>query len=339
MVCTHNDADHTNGIIGLLEAGLACREIWLPGRWLSLMKDVSQPGEMVIDDIIKGAIEYWNETPEASRLAQNSLEDVGAALSDPTPPELESTPLEGDKPVDWPDDVVKALEQSGNLPEAKGREPWWRWHIPPLQRPLGDPPGFLRVVREAIDAAYRIRRIAQMAFDNGIPVRWFEHSPSKASGGIPGFLHCVSARQVGRVFPYRPLFRGLALTTVNKESLVLYSPPNRQSPGVLFCADSNLHSMKLPIRQRDLITVPHHGSEDNQSAYMVISGAVGPTLSSLTWVRSDSRTSQRPGNTYRQLPGTKICTICRVGPPKQRVMMIGRRGRWARQPGIRQCAC
>lgn len=339
VVCTHNDADHANGIIGFLEAGFTCREIWLPGRWLSVVKDVSQPAEMVIDEIVKGAIEYWKETSDATRLVQKSLEDVGATLSDPAPPELETTPLEGDKPVDWPDDVVKALEQAGAPPEAKDWEPWWKWHIPPPHGPLGNPPGFWRVVREAIDAAHRIRKIAQLAFDNGVPVRWFEHAPSKASGGIPGFLHPVSARQVGRVFPYRPLFRGLALTTVNKESLVLYSPPNTQSPGVLFCADSNLHSMNLPIQRRDLITVPHHGSEDNQSAYMAISSAVGSTLSSLTWVRSDSRTSQRPGITYRQLLGTKICTVCRAGPPKQRVIMIGRRGRWACQTGLRQCGC
>src|SRR5262249_49339339 len=43
IVCTHNDADHTNGIIGFLEAALPCREIWLPGSWLTTVKDLMRP--------------------------------------------------------------------------------------------------------------------------------------------------------------------------------------------------------------------------------------------------------------------------------------------------------
>jgi len=34
ILCTHNDADHANGILGFLEGGLRCEEVWLPGRWL-----------------------------------------------------------------------------------------------------------------------------------------------------------------------------------------------------------------------------------------------------------------------------------------------------------------
>lgn len=31
LVCTHCDADHANGIFGFLQAGLTCKEVWLPG--------------------------------------------------------------------------------------------------------------------------------------------------------------------------------------------------------------------------------------------------------------------------------------------------------------------
>jgi beta-lactamase superfamily II metal-dependent hydrolase len=41
VICTHNDADHADGIIGLLEnwPGII-KEVWLPGSWTFRMKDL-----------------------------------------------------------------------------------------------------------------------------------------------------------------------------------------------------------------------------------------------------------------------------------------------------------
>lgn len=270
VVCTHNDADHANGIIGFLDAGFACREIWLPGRWLDVLKDVLPPDEVVVDDVIGGAIKYWSDAVEGNQRPPESLEEVGTLLSEPAPPRLEAQLWQGNDPADWPEDVAEAFEPAEALVEPEDSELWWRQYIPVTGRPIAEPAGFWQVVREAIEAAKRIREIARLAFDNGVPVRWFEHAPHGPSGGIPGFLHPVGARQVVRVFPYRPLFERLALTTVNKESLVLYSPRDTQSPGVLFCAHSDLRSMILSIQPRDLITVPHHGAEANRDAYTSI---------------------------------------------------------------------
>ncbi|MFE5131676.1 hypothetical protein ACFRAZ_26815, partial [Bacillus mobilis] len=30
LVCTHNDADHAQGILGFLRSSLTCKEVWLP---------------------------------------------------------------------------------------------------------------------------------------------------------------------------------------------------------------------------------------------------------------------------------------------------------------------
>jgi hypothetical protein len=144
---------------------------------------------------------------------------------------------------------------------------------------------------------------------------------------------------VVRVFPSGTLFTRLALTTVNKESLVLYSPRDHQAPGVLFCADSDLQGVPLPLRPLDLITVPHHGAEANQDMYIAVKSALGESLNTLTWVRSDSRAKKLPCSAYCELPGRKFCTVCRTGPPKQRVVIIGRGGFWARQAKVRSCEC
>ena len=161
----------------------------------------------------------------------------------------------------------------------------------------------------------------------------------KSDGGIIGFLHVLSARPVAKVFPSGTLFSRLALTTVNKESLVLYSPGDRQSPGVLFCADSDLQGIPLPLRPRDLITAPHHGAEANQDVYIAVESALGSSVNTLTWVRGDSRVKKRPCSTYCGLPGRKFCTVCRTGPPKQRVAIFGRGGFWARHSKVRLCEC
>lgn len=38
LVCTHNDADHAEGVIGFLESGLHCGELWLPATWLDALR-------------------------------------------------------------------------------------------------------------------------------------------------------------------------------------------------------------------------------------------------------------------------------------------------------------
>ena len=40
IVCTHNDADHANGVLGLLESGFPVREVWLPASWVDRLEDI-----------------------------------------------------------------------------------------------------------------------------------------------------------------------------------------------------------------------------------------------------------------------------------------------------------
>jgi glyoxylase-like metal-dependent hydrolase (beta-lactamase superfamily II) len=48
LVATHNDADHPNGVLGFLRAGLTCNEVWLPGRWAQLLPQVLRRWEEVV---------------------------------------------------------------------------------------------------------------------------------------------------------------------------------------------------------------------------------------------------------------------------------------------------
>lgn len=330
LVCTHNDADHANGVIGFLEAALTCREIWLPGSWLGTLGDLMRPDAEVFRDIIKGALEFWPDTDMSGDRRLTTIEEVGASVFEAG---FEAELTEDDSPREWPKDVAETIDESEHFLSDSWSN-WW------LNIPANDlPAGYWRLVRGGIEAGERIRRIARLAYQNGIPVRWFQHYPTRPFGGIPSFLHALSARQVIRVSPSGTLFARLALTTVNKQSLVLYSPAERKSPGVLFCADSDLADIQIPVCPHDLITAPHHGAEANESAYTAIAKAVGSELHTVTWVRSDSRSIKRPCMAYRKLFGKRFCTVCRIGPPKQAVRFFGRNGRWIRQRNVRPCIC
>lgn len=336
IVCTHNDADHTNGIIGFLEAALACREIWLPGSWLATVKDLMRPDGEVYTDIVNGALEFWERNDMTPDESPSTIEEVGAQVSDIN---VDSEVWKGENPSEWPEDVADAIEASDDSILPYDWYGWWRKYVPPPHYPLPHPSQFWDVVKGAIEAGERIKCIARLAYSNGVPVRWFQHDPQHAFGGIPDFLHVLSARQVVRVFPYGTLFARLALTTVNKRSLVLYSPGNNQSPGALFCSDSDLQGTRIPVRPRDLITAPHHGAQANECAYSAVASAIGQDLSTLTWVRSDTRVKKRPCAAYRALPGRRFCTICRIGLSKQPVVIFSRRGFWVRQNKVRPCIC
>lgn len=56
VVVTHNDSDHTNGIIGFLESGLKCEEIWLPAQWARVLEYASRPWDEVVS-LIDEAVE------------------------------------------------------------------------------------------------------------------------------------------------------------------------------------------------------------------------------------------------------------------------------------------
>ena len=66
VVCTHNDADHANGIIGFMKGGLRCDEIWLPGTWSYRLHDLAtNPFDF--------ARELWNDVSETAISDNESL--------------------------------------------------------------------------------------------------------------------------------------------------------------------------------------------------------------------------------------------------------------------------
>ena len=348
-VCTHNDADHANGILGFLEAGFRCEEMWLPGRWLAALPDVLKP-------FVEVFVELAANVAQVNALSNTEKEQSGLspieAYGEDLRGHLDEAPMSDDGPPvgedGWPEPYVSMLEQAEPWEVA----PWVRlwppedWPFFPYRHYQRLDPAGVQLLWSAIDAASRIRAIAIEAFHRGIPVRWFEFATTKPSGGVAA-LRPINARAVARVRPRVGLLLDLlALTVSNKESLVFWSPPTDRYPGVLFTADSDLSGVDLSLQLSGAIaTAPHHGSEANAKAYVAIAMAMAmqEISSSVTWVRSDGRYRGRPGQTYRGLSSRRLCTLCRLSgstsPPKQSVHLFTRGGVWTRHRDTAACSC
>jgi hypothetical protein len=347
ILCTHNDADHANGILGFLEGGLRCEEVWLPGRWLSVLPDLLKPFVEVfvklVDNIAATDSSSNMEKPESSfSLIEAYAERVRSPLSEAPTEEGPSVAEDG-----WPESYRQMLEQAEPWEVfPRGLAPWdpedWPFWPYCHYRRLG--PAGIRLLWSAIDAAGRIRAIATKAFHRGLPVRWFEFDTASPSGGVSA-LQPLNARAVTRVcHRVGPLLARLALTVTNKESLVFWSPPTELHPAVLFTADSDLADIRLPSQlDRAIATAPHHGSEANANAYRAVAVAAQNGALSITWVRSDGRYRTRPGSTYLGLTSRRLCTLCRraggSSTIKQAVHLYSRGGAWTRHRASGVCTC
>jgi hypothetical protein len=307
-VCTHADADHVNGLIGLLESSIApVREVWLPGQLSERLADIVDPSWDTIDELVQNIAES----------DADSLEFV--TLPERRPPS--DGPTEGGEAVDLGSFVRGMVSKRGY---------WWdidrRYY---LHRRHGI---YMTAAKQnlwfdAIDTADRIRRLAMAAHHHGARLRWFDHDLFSSQGvprGGESFLRPLNSVEIQRK-PAREkpsVLMALALTVSNRNSLVFAAPEQQDWSGVVFSADSDLDcSGHIPAFQRKaIITAPHHGSEANEKAYARAAKQMGSSLG--WWIRSDGDFGSRPGATFKkQNPHQRRRTLC-TGPsraPKQPV--------------------
>ena len=333
LVCTHNDADHASGVLGLLRCGFPCQEVWLPGSWTYRLRDLLSDPSQFIHELVHDV------SQRGAGKKVGRLDEIGDSLADdnietPTIPEGAQGPLDalGSTVTSEQDDPMGLL--------------WpylWSAALWPVPLRSWPQPEMVHLLAESVSAVQRIKEIAALAYSQGARVRWFEFRKDAARRvGQPDFLELVNAAEVPEI-PTRQLtaLDWLALTTANKRSLVLISPSNRAdcSPMILFTSDSDLR-FQAPVNWEPgmIITAPHHGSEDNASAYERFNKDASEK-ETVIWVRSDGRFKCRPGPSYMGV-SPRICTLCRGSSHhKQRVQLLGTHGQWNPAPGVRACQC
>lgn len=200
LVCTHNDADHACGVLGLLRSGLRCREVWLPGSWTDRLEDLLLHPESFTEELISN-IEEIEVSPERRPSLQALGDRYGESIMQ------QGRDYEGAVTIDA-DALSEALEMTPDM-ETYGDTswlyypPWWpgnwlnrwcelRWMF---QR---DHERF-RLFVEALSAATLIREISLAAYHIGASIRWFQYDSMSNSGGDPNHLVPINAHEIFRI--------------------------------------------------------------------------------------------------------------------------------------------
>lgn len=327
VICTHGDSDHAGGLTDLLAQTGAptVGEFWLPGQWANhiepLLKNPQGFVERMGDEIY-------------DLLAEHRDFDFSRPFEDQLIPDLDGQD----------DGAPGAPGQDGSWSDTAPLEPdpaWWRAlvnevHTQPLPKPTWMPPpapvhGRMQqlseeqqkqraaVVADAINTAKLIYEIAMQAAKNRVPVRWFDF-PAFAGGQAPiggwtGVLEPLNACEL--VTPPKPasasFARFIALSRINRHSLVFHALETKSSPSVLFCGDSPLKGGRKTawpgFRQKPTrgfaATAPHHGRASNAGAYAIAEG--WGTGGRIFWVRAGGG-AKVPCN---ELKGRwRSCTSC-----------------------------
>ena len=308
LVCTHNDADHADGVWGFLEAGLPCEEVWLPGTWTSRLDDLLLRPREFAEELVRDI----DSVPDEAAV---TLETI--ALGEASRPE-------GGRREGNPDEARRFIGELLDLASWIDRFIVWPpWRAIPRPR--------MPLLIEALAAGERIRRIAMAAHAAGVPIRWLEYGDGHHRAGP---LTCINAHELVAMPGGMSALVYLSLTVQNKQSLVCTLTPDG-APAALFTADSDLTFRNpVPWSRGMLITAPHHGSDANAAAYQRAAREhKGPAL----WVRSDGWYKSRPGSHYTKQE-VRYCTRCRRTRTVQEIVVVARGQQWE-APGISPCSC
>ncbi len=327
LVCTHNDADHADGVLGYLEAGLRCEEVWLPGSWTGRLDDLLLDPARFEEELFGGVAEIASDASD--------LEELSSHLKDNDPKRnVESRPVDEQAPRAAIEG--QAGKRNANTIGSLLDLGLWSQTWPNLRRTPSRLAGLTAAQRflliDALAAGERIRRIALAAHAHGHPIRWLKYGDGSYDAGP---LSCINAGELIALPDPLPALWYLSLTVQNKESLVCRLAGDQESPPVLLTADSDLSfPERIPWERGMVITAPHHGSDANSAAYDRFAMQCHDPV---CWVRSDGWYSKRPGARYLGLP-MRYCTRCRPIRKTQEVLFSGRAGVWHAKGSI-PCAC
>jgi hypothetical protein len=286
IIVTHNDGDHTGGVIELL-SDINCvtiKEIWLPATWASIIEYIN--GQEYID-FPEGFILEENLSDESSeddlifeKFSKNEivLKQKEKYLST--------------------NDSVKFNEDTGyidNLNIDADYDYTTKEIFELLTSNLsvfchiGRKSNYFQLLAKSLLSIKinNIQTIYQLARRKKIKIRWFmpkdyltNLNNNQVRGSNFRALNSEEVFAAPKIKNQSMLLCIAALTPVNAYSLV-FEYLNDQTPVVLFSADNDfnfLRSNSLAYQSEILWTAPHHGTNTNALAYRKISSSNKITL-------------------------------------------------------------
>lgn len=319
-ICSHNDNDHANGFIGLLELKRKkIKEIWLPGIWASILqyiKDEIKKDEQIdlfhklFDDLVKKE----EDVNDLEKLLDNYFKGR----------ELDSLYDKEAEAIDYKT-FNNELSFFSGLMDSEGHVHAERIYDSCLFKYSGhcmhcnnlkQCKPQLHNIKIKLD---RIIEIAILAYKRECTIRWFEPQEGSAINEIKkdyGFVS-LNSTQLGvrKLKDFLCFLQAISLTEENKYSLAFeYCLKDKDKdedededngiPIVRFSADSNCTCQSSdPYVNNIIVTAPHHGSAANANVYSRING------NNIIWVRSDRKKSDRPCDAFKKMKN-RYCLAC-----------------------------
>jgi hypothetical protein len=390
-VCSHSDHDHSGGFPDFIATwtseGNEIGEFWLPALWSPALPELLINPDRVITRLMDGAarvardiireedrsIAVMATTDDGARSSFRSIEQMiqkdGQSIF--TNRRLEPETMPYGLAV-----VAEAAHRSQQVAESLGLDKNTLSIIQrnledsealrtPLTERMSEIPLFwpevfeqgesrhLRqtLARSTIETAEIIQKIATIAAEREILVRWFDFAPFEKSeapsGGVPEFFQPLNTKEVSKIereTDSRNLFFSLKLTEQNVSSLVFQRVHSATEPAVIFVADSRLAfgidkpGVSFPRHLADpsgsvVFTAAHHGSRNNDRAYEVLKDWLGDYFQTSIAVRNGGVHNQTLAD-YLDTDNRRCaqCYQCHGGDWSQLVQIVSKGDVWSWPP-------
>jgi len=277
-ICSHNDSDHSNGFIGLLESpSYEIKEIWLPGIWVPILDFIIEKG------INRKLIDlHFENIEEINQIRNNNEEEFNYS----------SLVEESDISIGTFDDKLQLISEIEDLDYFLSHRMIYYHHW---------------FNNEFINLD-RILKIAGLAYKKGSLIRWFKPDNNNPTIQNPNYSFTpLNSREIVKIdrVDASNFFKLLYLTNENKFSLV-FEFYYEDKPIITFSADSDFSFLSSRTYNNNIIvTTPHHGSENNSIVYQKLKG------DNIIWIRSDRKNTHRPCLNFKNL-SDKYCLSCAV---------------------------
>ena len=279
-VVTHNDRDHTHGILKMLqeESKVTIEEIWLPGIWQPILDYIyNNP------DVLSKLKKYTVVEEENNEKSKFELDNL-----------VENTNQNLNLFFEVSDLKIQYIELYRLHTELIKHYPEKYFNTPNID-------------------LNRILGIFALALERGCIIRFFFPSMTQTSTEFNNYpFRMLNATELVTIkkTSEKNFLQLLYLSKENKFSLV-FEYRHSQIPAILFTADSDLYfgNDQFTYNNEIIVTAPHHGSESNKDAYTKISQNMY-----ITWVKSGGSMKCLTGATFQKLNTykNKFCSRCKT---------------------------
>lgn len=368
LICTHNDSDHSKGVLSFLRSDLYCKEVWLPAIWLLKLEDLLSSPRLFLSELSKEIGKVCKE--ENSNTLRTSLSgflsefylknkdkilgklcpgdpDKRSGIND-TVSRKEETELMGN---------ISALVATESLDEYLNQSNTLRIEMARIRDELDLKIGneefavemeslpcmeytrksFLLLERSITPINNLVKIVEAASSKQGIDrIRFFLYDEKMVFGGHVGILEPLNSYETSNVNRIRQIGKKLtaleflALTVVNEQSLVFRSPSSSDSKEVIFFADSDFNIENRIFWEDGMIaTVPHHGSTSNSGPYDLWRKEGGKRV---IWLRTYHHSTENNSHAFLQCCGQEVhCTKRHKGEKAKNVCFVAEKGDWRKR--------